>query len=225
MSMSDHSQGTILSPTPCVLSFPTHHSMLDILDGLTPRAFTFPSAVHDTISNNGSSSHCSPLLSRVRPHLVHCLLPSSQNVPEIHLAINDSSESARPTLRISICMHHSHSLHAATTQPHPSQSARPYNSHAYAILLAGTEQRSRPERTRTDTISSAVRISSSTLRISICMQPLTLAARRTTQPHPSQSARPYNSHAYAILLAGTEQRSRPGDEDYIKQPKNALILY
>ncbi|EJC98229.1 uncharacterized protein FOMMEDRAFT_23804 [Fomitiporia mediterranea MF3/22] len=63
MSMSDHSQGTILSPTP---------------------------AVHDTISNNGSSGHCSPLLSRVRPHFVHCLLPSSQNVPEIHLAINDS---------------------------------------------------------------------------------------------------------------------------------------
>ncbi|EJD07883.1 uncharacterized protein FOMMEDRAFT_150472 [Fomitiporia mediterranea MF3/22] len=47
----------------------------------------------------------------------------------------------------------------------------------------------------------------------------------TTQPHPSQSARPYNSHVYAILLAGTEQRSRPGDEDYIEQPKNTLILY
>ncbi|EJD03580.1 uncharacterized protein FOMMEDRAFT_154661 [Fomitiporia mediterranea MF3/22] len=28
----------------------------------------------------------------------------------------DASESARPTLRISICMHHSHSLHAATAR-------------------------------------------------------------------------------------------------------------
>ncbi|EJD08576.1 uncharacterized protein FOMMEDRAFT_151455 [Fomitiporia mediterranea MF3/22] len=49
--MYHHSQGAILSPTPRPLSFSTH-SMFDIiLDGLTLRAFTFPSAVHDTISN------------------------------------------------------------------------------------------------------------------------------------------------------------------------------
>ncbi|EJC97475.1 uncharacterized protein FOMMEDRAFT_163147 [Fomitiporia mediterranea MF3/22] len=45
MSMYDYSQGAIPSPTPCTLSFPTYHSMLDItLDGPTPRAFKFPSA-------------------------------------------------------------------------------------------------------------------------------------------------------------------------------------
>ncbi|EJD01765.1 uncharacterized protein FOMMEDRAFT_158927 [Fomitiporia mediterranea MF3/22] len=55
MSLCNHSQGAILSPTPRALSFPTHHSMLVItLDGPTPRAFTFPSAVHDSISNGSS---------------------------------------------------------------------------------------------------------------------------------------------------------------------------
>ncbi|EJD00323.1 uncharacterized protein FOMMEDRAFT_22178, partial [Fomitiporia mediterranea MF3/22] len=72
--------------TPHTLSFHTYHPMLDItLDGPTLCAFIYPSAVHDTILNNRSSSHRSPLLSQVRPHHPLHPLPSSQNVLEIHL--------------------------------------------------------------------------------------------------------------------------------------------
>ena len=50
MSMYDHSD-TIFSMIPHTFSFPAYHPMVDTtLDGPTPHAFPFPSAVHDTIS-------------------------------------------------------------------------------------------------------------------------------------------------------------------------------
>ncbi|EJC97314.1 uncharacterized protein FOMMEDRAFT_163985 [Fomitiporia mediterranea MF3/22] len=68
MFMYDHSQGAIPSPTPCTLSFPTYHSMLDItLDGPTPHAFKFPTesvhTFHFTLSLRARRPRDTPLQS------------------------------------------------------------------------------------------------------------------------------------------------------------------
>ncbi|EJD06293.1 uncharacterized protein FOMMEDRAFT_153719 [Fomitiporia mediterranea MF3/22] len=110
----DHSHGTTLSLTLYALSFPTH-SMLNItLYRSTPRAFTFPSAADNTISNGSSGPPLTPL--ELSPS-IRSTSPSLFELPE----------STRSTLRISTCMHYSHSLHAVT--PQPPQPARPHPTH------------------------------------------------------------------------------------------------
>ncbi|EJD03351.1 uncharacterized protein FOMMEDRAFT_156750 [Fomitiporia mediterranea MF3/22] len=139
MSMCDHSQGTILFPTLRTLSFPTHHFMLDIiLDGPTPRAFTFPSVVHDTISNHRSSGppltppEPSPSTPSTSPSPFEPERPRdtplqssttttqftappiarrSQSMQRARTQFRLQPKSAALTLRISTLVHHSSLLH------------------------------------------------------------------------------------------------------------------
>ncbi|EJD08258.1 uncharacterized protein FOMMEDRAFT_150996 [Fomitiporia mediterranea MF3/22] len=142
----NHSHGMTLSLTLYTLSFPTH-SMLNVtLNRSTPHAFTFLSAADNTISNGSSGL---PLTPPEQSLSIHSTLPSLFELPE----------STCSMLRISTCMHHSHSLHAVTVQPQPPQPARP-----------------QPTRTRN----------------------LTHRSRAT---------------------------AKRGDKDYIKQPKDAFILF
>ncbi|EJD08309.1 uncharacterized protein FOMMEDRAFT_151072 [Fomitiporia mediterranea MF3/22] len=142
----DHSHGTTLSLTLYTLSFPTHSMLNATLDRSTPRAFTFLSAADNIISNRSSGL---PLTTPERSPSIHSTLPSLFEPPE----------STRSTLRISTCMHHSHSLHAVAVQPQPPQPTQPQPTHT---------------------------------------RNLTHRSRVTT---------------------------KRGDEDYIKQPKDAFILF
>ncbi|EJC97273.1 uncharacterized protein FOMMEDRAFT_164195 [Fomitiporia mediterranea MF3/22] len=109
----DHSHGTTLSSTLYALSFPTH-SMLNItLYRSTPRAFTFPSAADNTISNGSSGLPLTPL-------------ELSLSIRSTSPSLFEPRESTRSTLQISTCMHYSHSLHAVAAQPQPPQPARPH---------------------------------------------------------------------------------------------------
>ncbi|EJD08391.1 uncharacterized protein FOMMEDRAFT_151241 [Fomitiporia mediterranea MF3/22] len=127
----DHSYGTTLSST---LS--------------TPRAFTFLSAADNTISNRSSGP---PLTPPEQSPSIHSTLPSLFEPPE----------STHSTLRISTCMHHSHSLHAVAVR---------------AASTSTTRSTSTPTHTHN----------------------LTHRSRATT---------------------------KRGDEDYIKRPKDAFILF
>ncbi|EJD06362.1 uncharacterized protein FOMMEDRAFT_151603 [Fomitiporia mediterranea MF3/22] len=82
------------------------------------------------------------------------------------------------------------------------------------------------ERTRTDTVSSAVRISLFNTPDLNLHTPLILAARcRGARSLNHHNLLDLNSHLLAIQLAGTEQRPKHGDEGYVERPENAFILF
>ncbi|KAI5118146.1 hypothetical protein M0805_008152 [Coniferiporia weirii] len=80
------------------------------------------------------------------------------------------------------------------------------------------------QRIRTQTASPAAQISSFNAPDAAPGVPITLAHRRRGSSI-SSLALPPNPHMYAIQLNGPERRPKRGDEDYIKRPENAFILF
>ncbi|KAL5522919.1 hypothetical protein ACEPAF_1186 [Sanghuangporus sanghuang] len=218
LAMYDPSQGaTILSPTPRALSFPTH-SMFDItLDGPTPRAFTFPSTVHDSLSNGNHG----PPLTPPEPS------PSTPSTSPSPFEPERPQNASQPQLQ---------------QQPGLPQFTAPHIARRSQSV----------QRVRADTASPAAQISSFNAPDAHPGAPLTLAARRRGSsisslalpahshtlnfsqppaPQPAPQAQqvppplPPNPHAHTLQLAGTERRPKRGDEDYIKRPENAFILF
>ncbi|EJC97355.1 uncharacterized protein FOMMEDRAFT_163791 [Fomitiporia mediterranea MF3/22] len=107
-------------------------------------------------------------------------------------------------------------LRLPSTSPSPFEPERPRE----------TPCNRRLKRTRTDTVSSAVRISLFNTPDLNLHTPLILAARcRGARSLNHHNLLDLNSHLLAIQLAGTEQRPKHGDEGYVERPENAFILF
>ncbi|EJD04626.1 uncharacterized protein FOMMEDRAFT_155779 [Fomitiporia mediterranea MF3/22] len=141
MSMYNHSQGAILSPTPRVLSFPTHHSMLDV-------HLHYLVSFMDTVSNNGSSGppltppELSPSTPSTSPPPFEPERPRDtplQSSPTTQFTVPPIPKSSRSTLRITTPVHCSHSLHAIAIHPSPRSTRQSHNfSHKHNLNLHNT---------------------------------------------------------------------------------------
>ncbi|EJD02032.1 uncharacterized protein FOMMEDRAFT_157217 [Fomitiporia mediterranea MF3/22] len=210
MSMYNHSQGTILFPTLRALSFPTHHSMLDItLDGPTPRAFTFPSAVNDTISNHESSG---PPLTPPEPSPSTPSTSPSPFEPERPRGTPLQSSTATTQFTAPPFLRRGQSMQCACTDT--ASPAAQISSFNAAVLNPGAPLFLAAHR-RGASISS--------LQVSTyANNPLPVASRPPNLSHKRKLCNPHNLTTLTVLIRNStcrdERRPKRSDKDDIDRP-------
>lgn len=196
-STDDEPSIGIVSPTPRAFTFAHNTFSLEHLDGPTPRAFTFPEQVHESL--------------RALP-----ISAQSQSQNRLSFA---SSEATAST---------------PSTSPSPFQDDASGSPSPELARLAISSRRPSLQVQRTE--SPAAQINPfNAFEPSLASGPITLAHRRrgssisSLQLGPAVSPHaqaPPQTHTLALGGIGIpERRPKRGDEDYIKRPENAFILF
>ena len=192
--------------------------MLDIsLDGPTPRAFTFPSSVHDSFSNANrgpplTPPEPSPSTPSTSPSPFEPERVQNASQPQLQ-QVGQPQFTAPHIARRSQSMQRERADTASPAAQISSFNAPEANPGAPLTLAA---------RRRGSSISSLAIPNSHSHTLNFgqsAAQPASQTSQVPPQPLPP------NPHAHTLQLTGTERRPKRGDEDYVKRAENAFILF